>query len=396
MIIIKMNQSKTSDQTPEYGLITHLFDKQPDAVIWFVPKFSETDSSVPVDFLVGYCNAAACVILKATKHELTGSSLLSSSLIDDQTRKQILEQCLQIWKTGIHNEFTYYSPIGQKYFCVQRSKLQNGILSITRDHTQFVLEHQEKELQTNLLNQIIESSTSGISVYEAIRDKSGKLLDFKLKLANQKSAEITAFTLEELYKYTVKELMIIRGQSNLFQLVSKVVETGEPVYTEYFSPARKQWVAFSIKKFNDGYLLNYIDITHTKNLEKKAQDQAEMLSGILNASPTGLITLEAVYSVSGKIEDFKVVLLNTAAEKILGLTEKAKSQTYLNLFPNAKKNGFFELHCNALTSGAPISKEFFYKDDGYNGWYYLSISKMNNNTLVQSFSDITHTRENKS
>jgi PAS domain-containing protein len=393
---LKMSQSKTTEQIPEYKLITHLFDKQPDAVIWFVPKFDENDPNVPVDFLVGYCNAAVCVLLKVTKHELTGSSLLSSSLIDDQSRKQVLEQCIQIWKTGAHNEFTYYSPMAQKYFCVQRSKLQNGILSITRDHTQFVLEHQEKELQANLLNQIIESSTSGISVYEAIRDKSGKLLDFKLKLANQKSAEITAFTLEELYKYTTKELMIIRGQSNLFEVIKKVVETGEPVYTEYFSPAREQWVAFSIKKFNDGYLLNYIDITHTKNLEKKAQDQAEMLSGILNASPTGLITLEAVYSPSGKIEDFKVVLLNAAAEKILSIKEEDKSKTYLSLFPNAKKNGFFELHRNALTTGVAVSKEFFYKDDGYNGWYYLSVAKMNNNTLVQSFSDITHTRENKS
>lgn len=391
-----MSQNNTTEQIPEYALITQLFDEQPDAVMWFIPKFSESDNNVPIDFLVGYCNSAACVILKVTKHGLTGASLLSSSLIDDVTRKHVWEQCSQIWKTGIHCEFTYYSPMVQKHFCVQRSKLHNGILSITRDHTRFVLEHEEKEQQTKLLNQIIESSTSGISVYEAIRNKEGKLLDFKLKLANQKSAEITAFKLEELYKYTVKELMVIRGQSNLFEVLSNVVETGEPVYTEYFSPGRKQWVAFSIKKFNDGYLLNYIDITHTKTLEKKAKDQAEMLSGILDASPTGLMTLEAIYSSSGMIEDFKLVLLNTAAERILGIKEEDKSKTYLNLFPTAKKNGFFELHVNALNSGVPVSKEFFYKEDGYNGWYYISISRMNNNTLVQSFSDITHTRENKS
>jgi PAS domain-containing protein len=381
-----------SPEVSEHELISQLFDKQPDAVIWFVPKFND-DTTIPVDFTVGYCNNKACIFLKATKHELTGSSLLSSHLIDDQTRKLVWEQCSRIWETGKHDEFTYYSPIVQKHFCVQRSKLQNGILSITRDHTQFVIEHEEKVRQTHLLNQIIESSTSGISVYESIRDKEERLVDFKLRLANQKSAEITGFKLDELYKYTVKELMIIRGQSNLFDTVKKVVETGEPVYTEYFSEPRKQWIAFSIKKFDDGYLLNYIDITHTKELEEKAKDQAEILTGILNASTTGLITLEAIYSVSGKIEDFKLVLLNSAAEKLLGLKCKDKNKTYLNLFPTAKSNGFFDLHSNALITGQPVSKEFFYKGDGYNGWYSISISKMNENTLVQSFSDVTSTRE---
>jgi PAS domain-containing protein len=384
----------TAEHNSEHKLITQLFDKQPDAVIWFVPKFSGADKT-PVDFEVGYCNHSACVILKVTKHDLTGASLLSSTIIDNQTRQHVWEQCLEIWRTGESREFTYLSPMVQRYFCVQRSKLQNGILSITRDHTQFVQERQQKEQQTKLLNQIIETSSSGISLYESIRDKNGKIVDFKLKLANQKSAEITAFKLEELYKYTVKELMVIRGQSNFFETVVKVVETGEPVYTEFHSNIRDQWVAFSIKKFEDGYLLNYVDITQTKNLEKKAKDQAEMLNGILNASITGLLTLEAIFSPSGKIEDFKFVVLNSAAEKILGLKEEDKNKTYLKTFPNGKTNGFFDLYVKVLQTGEPVSKEFFYKGDGYNGWYYISVSKMNSNSLVQSFSDITNARTDK-
>ena len=121
-----------------------------------------------------------------------------------------------------------------------------------------------------------------------------------------------------------------------------------------------------------------------------------MLTGILNASITGLLTLEAMYSATGKIEDFKFILLNAAAEKLLGLKEEDKAKTYLTVFPNAKTNGFFDLYTNALLTGVPVSKEFFYKGEGYNGWYYISVSKMNETTLVQSFSDITHTRENKS
>jgi PAS domain S-box-containing protein len=376
----------------EQKLITKLFDEQPDAVIWFVPKFSDTDKNIPIDFTVGYCNHSTCTLLKVTKHELTGASLLSSPLIDDRTRQNIMDQCLQVWKTGASQEFTHYAAMAQKYFCVQRSKMLNGVLSFTRDHTRFVEDHLKKEQQTKLLDQIIETSISGICLYEAIRDKNGKIVDFRMRLANKKSSEITGFSLEELKKYTTKELMVIRGQTGLFEILVKVVETGEPVYMEYQAEARHQWVAFSIKKFEDGYLLNYIDITERKRLEKKANDQAEMLSGILNASVTGLLSLEAIYSLGGKILDFKFILLNGAAEKLLGIKEEDKGKTLLQVFPASKNNGFFELYSGVLQTGVSVSKEFFYKGDGYNGWYYISVSKMNAFTLVQSFSDITHTK----
>ncbi len=384
-----------ADLTSDHKLIAQLFDSQPDSVMWYTPKFANDNKNVPIDFLVGFANSAACSVLKVTKHALNGASLLATTLIDEQTKKNIWEQCLEVWQTGNHKEFTYYVPGAQKYFCTQRSKLLNGILSLTRDHTKFIEEHNQFQHQAKLLNQIIESSVSGICLYEAIRDNQGKIRDFRMKLANQRSSEIIAFSLEEMQKYTVKELMVIRGQSNLWPTLVHVVETGEPVYMEYFAEARQQWVAFSIKKFEDGYLLNYFDITERKNLEKRAHNQAEMLSGILNASITGLMTLEAIYSPSGKVEDFKFVLLNKAAEKSLGLTDDDKNKTYNAAFPSGKSNGFFDLYVNVLQTGIPVSKEFFYKGDRYNGWYYISVSKMNETTLVQSFSDITNSKLDK-
>jgi hypothetical protein len=90
--------------------------------------------------------------------------------MDETSRQTILSQCKEIWLTGINVEFTYFSPGLKKHFNVQRSKIQNGILSITRDHTVYVKEREEKELQSKLLNKIIETSVSGISLYEAIRN----------------------------------------------------------------------------------------------------------------------------------------------------------------------------------------------------------------------------------
>ncbi|HYG49457.1 MAG TPA: PAS domain-containing protein [Flavobacteriales bacterium] len=388
-----MSGNIQAEALTENSLISLLFDTQPDSVVWFVPTFSQAGSNKPDDFEIGYCNMSTCLVLKVPKEKLIGGSLKSTDLIDEITRQNIWEQCLEVWTTGISKEYTYYIPVHDRYFNVQRSKLHNGILSIARDHTQYEKMRREREQQTQLLNQIIETSASGISLYESIRDKEGNISDFKLVLANQKCAEITAFTLEELYKYTVKELMVIRGRAAFFDMLTKVVETGEPMYTEYYSEERHKWIAFAVKKFNDGYLLHYIDITQTKQLEKHAKDQADMLKSILDSSISGLMTIQAVYDSAGKIEDFRFIMLNKAAEQLFRLKEGDKHKSYLTVFPNAKSNGFFDFYVGALKTGKPVTKEFFYKGEGYNGWYYISVSKMNDDTLVQSFTDITHAKD---
>lgn len=164
----------------EQKLITQLFDTQSDSVIWFVPNFDAADKAQPVDFEVRYCNTAASLLLNIPKSKILYTSVKSSALIDDALKTKIWEQCFQVWKTGKNLEFLYYSEGRQKHFNVQRSKILGGILSITRDHTKFVNDQKEKEEQSTLLNKIIETSSTGISLYEAIRDKNGEISDFKL------------------------------------------------------------------------------------------------------------------------------------------------------------------------------------------------------------------------
>ncbi len=357
------------------AFVTKLFDRQPDSVVWFTPVFS-SDKKVPVDFKVGYCNAAACQILKATKEQVLKSKLRSTALVDEVNRQRIFEQCLHVWNTGEQVEFTFHSPGTEKYLSVQRSKVENGILCITRDTTLLEKTRNEKNLQADLLNQLISNSPYGISLYESIRNKEDKIEDFRHKLSNQKTAEIIAFSLEDLNKYTVKELMLIRGQTGYFEMCVKVVETGTPVYVEIFAKPRNQWVGLSIVKFNDGYLLNYLDITATKALEQQAVRQAEMLQSVLNASLTGLFALEAVSGFSGKVLDFKFSMFNKAAEELLKITDEEKAKTFLTVFPVAKTNGLFDHYVQVIETGKPVKTELSFSGDKMNGMFALSISKM--------------------
>lgn len=365
-----------------------LFDSQPDSVIWFTPLFEDGVSNVPTDFVVEYCNASACTALRTTRQNLIGSCVSKSAVLDELTRKQIITQYIHVWQTGKSIDFTFYSPEVDKYFYIQRSKINNGILSITRDQTLLEQTRKEKEIQADLITQLIENSPYGISLYETMRDESGNIKDFRLRLCNQKTAEITGFTFEELKKYTAKELMVIRGNDRFFDIVSGVVTTGITQIIDYYASTRNLWLSLSIMKHNDGYLLHYVDITKTKLLEKQALQQAELLTGVLDASLTGLVSLEVINGFSGKMLDLKFTLFNKTAETILSIKPEDKSKTYLTLFPAAKSNGMFDLFNKVIETGEPVKTKFYYKGDGFDGWFALSISKMGNNGLVQSFSEI--------
>jgi PAS domain-containing protein len=369
-------------------LVNILFDNQPDSVMWFTPVFDPENKLVPVDFMASYCNAAGCFILNSTKDAIIGSTLKTTDLIDEEAKKNIFEQCLQVWTTNRTVEYTYYVKALNKYLNVHRSKVNGGVLNVTRDHSQLIRAKQNNEEQKEFLNKLVSNSPYGICVYEAIRNEKDEVIDFKPKLCNQKAADISAFSIEQLYKYTVKELMLIRGQVDFWDSLIKVVRTGEPYYTEYFASARNEWIGMSLIKFEDGYLLNYVNITHWKNVEKRAEQQTEILQGVLDASIAGIFALEPIKGFSGNVLDFKITIVNKASEKLLAITPEDKNKTFLALFPAAKANGLFEMQCQVLSTGVPITKTIQLKNDRFDGKYITSISKMGINGIVVSFNEI--------
>lgn len=380
--------------SPADEVAIKLMDTQPDAVVWFTPIFGKDANKAPIDFAVGYCNFATCRLLGVTKEQLLGEKLSNSALMDAQSRNSIAEQCHEVWKKNEPLEFTYYSASLDKYLNARRSKILDGILSVTRDRTAWVKMEQEKDRTSKLFNELVEKSPYGVCLYETIRDNRGAIVDFRLKVANQKSNEIIAISEEDHYKYTVKELMILRGQKGYFEICRDVVETGKPVYHELYSKGRNQWIGISIVKFGDGYLLNYIDITHTKSLEKQARAQADMLQGVLDASLAGIIVLEPIHGFSGKVLDFRITLSNKSADELMQIKPEEKTKSFLTLFPTAKNNGLFDTYLTVLSGGAAIQANLELKGDRLNGWFTISVSRMGGQGLVQAITQIPSPQKN--
>ena len=274
---------------PDERLIAQLFDTQPDSVVWFVPVFSssDTDEKLIIDFQVKYCNAAAARILRSKAQHVIGTSLLGSDLLDEESRNTIFGQALQVWHSEKLLEFTYYSPGLDKHFNVQRSKVMEGVLSITRDRTDQVRAEQELKAreqkineQGNLLNLILNSSINGIYTLTAVRDNKGVIVDFTISHVNDVLCKLAGRKYEVLVGKSYLKTFSHTMTSGVFARNCAVIESGVPVREQlhYRGDGVDAWYDTSITKVTDDSLvIAFNDITALKKAAVELEQSNEEL-----------------------------------------------------------------------------------------------------------------------
>lgn len=373
-------------------LIQQIFDHQPEATVLVHPVWQNNPGSndkTIIDFKFSYCNSAIQGLNGKSKEELIGKLVLADKLPDPGICETIFTQCVEVYKTGKPLEYSYFSTVLEKYVTLKRVKVQGGVLTTARNRTAEYKTQVEKDQQRKLLEGLVESSPYGISLYESIRDSQGQIIDFRLKLCNSKSAELTALTLEQLQTNTVKELMALRGQSHFFDICVRVVEKGEPNYSEYYSDAMKRWLAFSIVKFDDGYLLNYIDITKPKNLEQEAKHHAHELNTIFNGSLSGIYSAKVVRNDKGIVSDLIFLRANDAFYKMFSITEESLIGTSLITFSGAvDQSQFIKYAGEVIETGAPANHVLKY--DNPERWFTISMVKLEEDVLSITVNDISY------
>ncbi|RYZ21487.1 MAG: PAS domain S-box protein [Chitinophagaceae bacterium] len=267
---------------PGEVLIHQLFDAQPDAVVWFLPVFAregDPDSGL-VDFEAHYCNRKAADILNNTPEGVVGHRLLGGKLLDEETRQRILDQCREVWETGVSTEFNYHSPALDRYFNVQRSKVYNGILSITRDRTNEMRLELERRRQEERYRQVLDTAADGILVFESVRDRENKIVDFRVVHANRRAFEIGALPQNTIGSMLL-QLFPHLDNSEQLECHRQVAETGEPVRfeTTFRTPDGSEfgWFLVSLTRLGDGVVSNFVDVTQLKKLQQELEQKVDEL-----------------------------------------------------------------------------------------------------------------------
>ena len=372
-------------------LIMSIVDAQPESVIWFKPvwSFSINKAAPPSDFEVQYCNKKACEFLQSSKEMLIGQHLLQTAILDDASKQLIFNQCLKVWETGEQVQGTYYNEKLERYFNVLRSKVLDGVISVTRDYTEIILAEQQLKKQADLLNSILDSSTNGVFACEAIRDVKGTIVDLKFLKANKRFEELSGKKEEELLNTTF--LKAFPKASEYFHLNCCVIETGIPVrkVSHYQDGELEAWYDLSLTKlWEDGLVVTSNDITQSVKNKLELEASAQYLQNAIDSSQTGITVIVPVFE-GDEIIDFRYKVVNYTFSKYIGkMPQQMAGQLLSSLFPLYKAQGTFDRYKKLYQTGEPQRFDLHYVKDGFDVWVDILAKKQGNEIFV-TFHDYT-------
>jgi PAS domain-containing protein len=244
-------------------------------------------------------------------------------------------------------------------------------------------------VEQQFIQSVIDSALDIVQVFKAVRDDTGKIIDFTW-FANNKNALIQNGNV--IGKSLLQQNPgIIRA--GIFDRMVQVTDTGvaqryEQSYS--FEQFRLQWFYQSLVKYDDGIIMTSRDITAHKMAEQQIIKGNNLLQSLFNSSLNTITVVEAVRNDRGEAVDFKYLMTNTIAR----LTEGGdpSGELYLQRHPDmANTEHFYNLKA-VVETGQPAEWEIYYGAKGYDNWYKVKAVKIGDGVAVTA-DDITERKK---
>jgi PAS domain S-box-containing protein len=253
------------------------------------------------------------------------------------------------------------------------------------------------ECAVELLDHLLEPVVFYLPVWSEVLEPK-TIIDFEVGYVNQEAAEKFHISKEQLLSQ--QELDSAYSDSALkaawFNLLLQVYETGTKAEKRYYTPTTDQHYNLLCTRVGQGVLTMARDITREVQAKKDKEQQACFAASMLNATINGLFALEAVRNAQGQIIDFQFVKVNETFAQIIGKKEdEVIGKSYSMVLPLAKANGLFDLKCKVIETGETIVQEIYYEGDGIDRWYLIAITKLGENGIVETVTDITESKLDK-
>lgn len=383
------------------------FSRQGDGVLFtFVDitaaKEAQLTQQRTADLLRNVMNAAPAGISLMQAERDADGNLLDFRLVmtNDATARMTGRTVADIVGKSVTDTFPTYRPLGiyDRYRAVLETRqpdhfevhyrgdgLENwfditvhpegdGVVGTFLDITPIRQAQQAERGQKELLQSLLDTSLTALSLFEAVRADDGSIADFRLTMVNQTGIALYGLTADQLLGQLATVLSPGLAHSEAFAQYVSVVETGQSVTLERMWQGRHFLV--SVVRFRDGFLTSSIDITARKRAEMNANEQQELLRSVLDGSQNAIIAFEAVRNADGHVTDFRYILQNRANQQRTGRTdEQLLGRTMLEFFPEVGTSGLLTQYAKVVETGEPLRFELEFTYQHVPGWYDYSVVK---------------------
>lgn len=160
--------------------------------------------------------------------------------------------------------------------------------------------------------------------------------------------------------------------------------------------ARRTWEAIeraraeqALIRSRDDYRLQLEQKVDERTVE--LQESKELLQSIYDTSLIQMSVLKAVRNETGRITDFRIMIVNRELERETGRKDLV-GKLYTEEYPGIKASGLFDTICRVVESGHPEQLEYFYPFENFNKWFSCMFVKMDDGVVATNL-DITSRKE---
>ncbi|WP_018612273.1 ATP-binding protein [Segetibacter koreensis] len=318
------------------------------------------------------------------------------------------DQILFINRHGYVEEsyFTFsYSPVYD-----EAGKVGGVFCACTETTAKVLAARKVEESERNLRNVILQSPVAMC----ILRGPS-----FVVEIANSRMFELWGRGADELMKKPIFDGLPEAADKGLEELLMRVYTTGEtitgseqPITVPRNGSAETIYVNFVYEPFREGngvisgIISIAIDVSDQvvarMRIEKseaelqrrvdertaELEQQKALLDNIMKYSPAGITVTEFIRDESGKVIDGKTIMANSISEKHtgIGIEQSLKNKISEN-DPNILTSPLFQQAILTLKTGEPFITQYYFNEAAK--WLELSVAKMDENHLINIFTDVT-------
>jgi PAS domain S-box-containing protein len=263
-------------------------------------------------------------------HPLTSDEGTLKTSHEVETRAILV---VPLFKAGRLRTIVYLNQSPARQWSADEISLMEEVAERTRELIERVRTEEALRESEARWRGLFERMAEGFFVAEAIRDATGRMVDFRFLEVNPAFERLTDVSMTSALARSVRE--VIPGvQPELIDRYARVVDSGEPAEFEVLIPAlNDRWYEARARSVGrDQFSVLFLEITARKVAQLEQARSAQRYRTLFESIDEGFCILEVLFDASGRPGDYRFLEVNPAFERQSGLVN-AVGRTIRELVP---------------------------------------------------------------
>jgi PAS domain S-box-containing protein len=177
--------------------------------------------------------------------------------------------------------------------------------------------------------------------------------------------------------------------STFHQHYERAVSENRTVQFTEFYPPLESWFEVRAYPSADGLSVYFRNVNDRVEAEEALRRSEERFRAVQETSPDGFMVFESVRDEEGRIEDFRWVYINPAAEGIIGRPAgELLGKRLIVEMPGNRDDGLFDDYVRVVETGERSVRLFHYQHEGLDHWFRNTSVRVGDGFAV-AFADIS-------